>query len=107
MRFLLRVTLESAGYEVVEAHNGAIALKRAKESRPDLVVTDLMMPVMGGRELIDRLRSSPELISIPILILSANGSLRPGDADAALPKPFDPDVLLENVRILAQKGGIE
>lgn len=107
MRFLVRVTLEGAGYEVVEANHGAAALQRAKESPPDLVVTDLMMPVMGGRELIDRLRFDPETTSIPILVLSANGSLRIGDADAALGKPFDPDVLLENVRTLARKGGAE
>lgn len=104
MRFLVRVTLESAGYEVVEAHNGAAALERAKESRPDLVVTDLMMPVMNGRELIDRLRSDPETGSIPILILSANSSLRIGGADAALAKPFAPDALLENVRTLSPEG---
>ena len=48
MRFLLRMILESAGYEVVEAPHGAAALERAKESPPDLVVTDLMMPVMNG-----------------------------------------------------------
>lgn len=107
MRFLIRVTLEGAGYDVVEAHHGAVALERAKESRPDLVVTDLMMPVMGGRELIDRLRSDPETTSIPILVLSANGSLRIGDANAALSKPFDPEVLLENVRTLSQEGGAE
>jgi len=101
MRFLVRVTLESAGHEVVEANHGAAALERATESPPDLVVTDLMMPVMSGRELIDRLRSNPLTASIPILILSANGSLRIGDADAALAKPFDPDVLLENVRTLS------
>jgi two-component system chemotaxis response regulator CheY len=105
MRFLVRVTLEGAGYDVVEANQGSDALKRAQESRPDLVVTDLMMPVMGGRELIDRLRSDPGTASIPILILSANGSLRVGDADAALGKPFDPDTLLENVRTLSQIGG--
>ena len=107
MRFLIRVTLEGAGYDVVEAHHGAVALARAKESPPDLVVTDQMMPIMGGRELIDRLRSDPETTSIPILILSANGSLRVGDADAALSKPFDPDVLLENIRTLSQEGGSE
>ncbi len=105
MRFLVRVTLEGAGYEVVEANDGSAALARAKESTPDLVVTDLMMPVMGGRELIDRLRADPTTASIPILVLSANGSLRVGDADAALGKPFDPDTLLENVRTLSQKGG--
>lgn len=107
MRFLVRVTLESAGYEVVEAHHGAVALERARESRPDLVVTDLMMPVMGGRELIDRLRSDPETASIPIVILSANGRLRVGDADAVLPKPLDLDALLETARALTQEGGAE
>lgn len=107
MRFLIRVTLEGAGYDVVEAHHGAVALERAKDSQPDLVVTDLMMPVMGGRELIDRLRSDPQTTSIPILVLSANGSLRVGDADAALSKPFDPDALLENVRTLSQEGRAE
>ena len=107
MRFLIRVTLEDAGYDVVEAHHGAVALERAKDSRPDLIVTDLMMPVMGGRELIDRLRSDPETTSIPIVILSANGSLRIGDANAALSKPFDPDALLEYVRTLSPEGGAE
>jgi len=104
MRFLVRVTLESAGHEVVEAYHGGVALERAKASRPDLVVTDLMMPIMGGRELIDRLRSDPETASIPILVLSANGNLRVGDADAALGKPFDPDVLIESVRTLSLEG---
>ena len=100
MRFLVRVTLEGAGYDVVEASHGAAALERAQESRPDLVVTDLMMPVMGGWELIDRLRSNPETAAIPILVLSANGNLRAGDADAVLGKPFDLEDLLENVRTL-------
>jgi CheY-like chemotaxis protein len=103
MRFLLRMTLEGAGYEVVEANNGVDALERAKASPPDLVITDLMMPIMGGRELIDRLRSDPATASVPILILSANGSLRVGDADAALGKPFDPDLLAETVATLSQK----
>ena len=105
MRFLVRVTLESAGYDVVEASQGAAALERAKESPPDLVVTDLMMPIMGGRELIDRLRSNPETASIPIIVLSANGNLRIGRADKALSKPFDIDELLEVVRTLRQEGG--
>ena len=107
MRFLVRVTLEGAGYEVVEANHGAAALERVQESQPDLVVTDLMMPIMGGRELIDRLRSDPQTASIPVLVLSANGNLRAGDADAALGKPFDLDVLLETARALTQEGGAE
>jgi len=107
MRYLVRVTLENEGYDVVEANHGAVALERARESRPDLVVTDLMMPVMGGRELIERLRSNPETASIPILILSANGDLRLGDADAAFAKPFDLDMLVDTARVLIQEGGAE
>ena len=52
MRFLLKYALESGGYEVVEAPNGVVALAQIAESRPDLVVTDMMMPGMGGAELI-------------------------------------------------------
>jgi CheY-like chemotaxis protein len=107
MRFLVRVTLELAGYEVVEANHGAAALELAAASPPDLVVTDLMMPVMGGRELIDRLRTNAETSSIPILVLSANGQLRAGAADAALGKPFDAEELLENVRTLSGKEAAE
>jgi len=104
IRFLVRVTLENAGYDVVEAHDGAAALERTKEGRPQLIVTDLMMPVMGGRELIERLRADPETATIPILVLSGNAGLLPGGADAALPKPFDPQALIESVLTLAEEG---
>ena len=105
MRFLVRVTLENEGHDVIEAHHGAAALKLFQESAPDLVITDLMMPVMGGRELIDRLRSDPLTASIPIVILSANADVRVGDADAALEKPFDINVLVETLTALTTKGG--
>jgi CheY-like chemotaxis protein len=101
MRFLLRLTLEGAGYEVVEAPHGAAALERTKESRPDLVVTDLMMPVMTGRELIERLRADPQTEEIPIVVLSANPRTTIDDVDAMLGKPFDPDKLLETARYLS------
>ncbi len=105
IRFLVRVTLENEGFDVVEAHHGGAALARVQESRPDLVVTDLMMPVMGGRELIERLRADPDTASIPIVVLSANGNLKAGAADAALGKPFDPVSLLESVQTLVSEGG--
>lgn len=106
MRFLVRVNLESEGYEVIEARDGAEALERVQEGRPDLIVTDLMMPVMGGRELIERLRSDPETATIPIVVLSANSNLESGSADAALSKPFDLDVLVETVQTLTQEGAV-
>jgi CheY-like chemotaxis protein len=106
MRFLIRMTLESAGYEVVEAAHGAAGLERAKESRPDLVVTDLMMPVMNGRELIERLRADPETASIPIVVVSANSRVADIAADVVLHKPFAPEELVAAVSSRAGSGGL-
>jgi len=105
MRFLIRMILERAGYTVLEAPHGVAALQRAKESPPDLVVTDLMMPVMGGRELVERLRADPGTASIPIVVLSSNASSVATTADAILGKPFEPESLLEAARSLAGRNG--
>jgi CheY-like chemotaxis protein len=94
LRFLLRRILTRAGYQVTEAGNGAVALEEVRRFRPDLVVTDLMMPVMGGLELIDRLRSDPGTCTIPILSVSSDWQLAV-DADAALPKPYERTELLD------------
>jgi len=66
-RFALRRIFERAGHEVIDAGEGAAALRAVRESPPDLVVTDMMMPVMGGDEFIRRLRSEPATVGIPIL----------------------------------------
>ena len=100
VRFLLKKVFESAGYEVIEAHHGAAALERVGDTRPDLIVTDLMMPVMDGRELIAWLRSDPETASIPIVVISAQLSIPPDAADAVIPKPFVPHELVETARRL-------
>jgi two-component system chemotaxis response regulator CheY len=105
MRFLIRMILESVGYEVVEAAHGSAALERVKESRVDLVVTDLMMPVMSGRELVERLRADPETASIPIVVVSANTSTVATAANAVLAKPFEPFALLEAASSLAGSWG--
>lgn len=105
MRFLLRIILEGAGYEVLEAKHGAAALERVKESRPNLVVTDLMMPVMNGRELVGRLRADPETAGIPILLLSANPNAVVVAVDAVVGKPFDSEAVVEAARSLAGSGG--
>ena len=81
-RFLLRRLFERAGHEVTEAADGAAALAIARESLPDLVVTDMRMPVMDGAELIRRLRADPATAGIPILAST-------GDTDLA--RGADPD----------------
>jgi CheY-like chemotaxis protein len=105
IRFLLKSILEEGGYEVVEAPNGAVALAHVVESRPGLVVTDLMMPVMGGAELIARLRSDPETKSIPVVVVSAQQEISSSLADGVVTKPFEPGALLKTVRVLARAGG--
>jgi CheY-like chemotaxis protein len=86
-RFALRRILERAGHEVTDAGDGAAALRAVLELPPDLVVTDMMMPVMDGNELIRRLRSEPATAGIPILAASGDPHLAVG-ADAVISKPY-------------------
>ncbi|MGD0239201.1 MAG: response regulator [Streptosporangiaceae bacterium] len=100
-RFLLRRILLRAGYEVSEANDGAAALRA--ESAPDLVVTDVMMPVMNGVELIRCLRADPATAHIPILAASGDTHLA-GAADAVLTKPYEWSHLLALVDTLLKEG---
>jgi CheY-like chemotaxis protein len=102
-RFLLRRILQRAGYEVSEANDGAAALRAVRESAPDLVVTDVMMPVMNGVELIRCLREDPATARIPILAASGDTHLA-GAADAALAKPYEWRDLLTLVAALLKEG---
>jgi CheY-like chemotaxis protein len=100
--FLLRVIFERAGHEVMEAQHGRAALDAIETRKPDVIVTDLMMPVMDGRELLENLRSDSRTASIPILILTANpnGAIK---ADVIMRKPFSNAEIVENVEMLATK----
>ena len=93
LRHLLRRIFERAGHEVADAGDGAVALASACASPPDLVVTDMMMPVMSGAELIMRLRADPATAHIPILAATGDAQLAAG-ADAVLTKPYRPKELL-------------
>ena len=104
LRFLLRRILETAGHEVSEAGNGADALTSVRRTRPDVVVTDMMMPVMDGVELIRRLRGDPTMKDIPIVAVSGHGHLAV-QADTVVAKPFHPHALLAAVNaVLARKA---
>jgi CheY-like chemotaxis protein len=103
MRFVLRIILESGGYEVVAAQHGAAALEALRRSGADLVLTDLMMPVMSGRELVERLRADQETADIPIVVVTATHELVLPNADAVIAKPFDDEELLAVVRSLTEK----
>jgi CheY-like chemotaxis protein len=98
---LLRAVFERAGHRVVEATHGAEALDAIRTERPDVIVTDLLMPVMDGHELLETLKADPTTGSIPILVLTAN----PGtafDADVVMAKPFSNREIVEQVESLVQ-----
>src|SRR5207244_9536508 len=81
--------VEDLGHRAVLAHDGEEALLLARTERPDLVISDHMMPRRTGVQLLRALRSDPELAAIPFLLLSSARPQGLEEADAFLPKPVD------------------
>lgn len=76
--------LEDEGFEVITADNGSDALTRVRCDNPDVVILDLMMPVVSGWDVWDHMQQSPELAQIPVVIFTASG-LGPGAFGARTP----------------------
>ena len=108
IRDVVAQLLASEGYAVEEAANGVEALRIVSDAtrRPDLILLDLMMPVMDGWEFARRLQEQRPRLDIPIIVLSAarlpSDRLGVTGAEAVLAKPFDLDELLEHVEQWAQ-----
>jgi PAS domain S-box-containing protein len=100
-RAMLFESLGALGLEVFDADNGKAGLEAADRIRPDLIVMDVMMPVMDGFEATKRLRRMPGLAEVPIIATSASASrdvevrCRAAGANAFVPKPIDDNTLLE------------
>lgn len=113
LRYAFGRLLRLHGFEVLEANDGQEALSVVEEFRPDLVVTDVMMPVMDGIELIRRLHESPSTSSLPVLAITADATLqcearaRAAGAADFLPKPVDLCSLLERMRLLHPGARLE
>ena len=99
MRFMLRIILERAHYEVVEAGDGSIAIACIASSMPDLVLTDMRMPVMDGSQLLQTIRSHDATRDLPVILVSAYAVLPDTQqlADMVIAKPFAPDALVQAV----------
>jgi two-component system, chemotaxis family, chemotaxis protein CheY len=94
----LTEALKSEGYSACGARDGIEALHAIAERRPDLVITDLMMPTMTGWELLGALHEDPNLATIPTLIITAARSPEaPKTADGVFRKPLDLDGLLRAI----------
>jgi CheY-like chemotaxis protein len=103
LRELIRASLDD-GYLFAEASDGMTALELAREVEPDLVILDLMLPRLGGLEVLARFRADEQLRQVPVLVITAwNESredvLAAGAAEFAS-KPFDPDVLKASIENL-------
>lgn len=97
---LLALILEDAGYQVEIAENGLVAWNRLEERRPELVISDLMMPFLNGWDLLAQMRAHSDYQSIPVILMSAaHPSTAPQGFSGTtfIPKPFDLDHLLESV----------
>ena len=107
MANVVRFNLAKAGFEVVIAENGKIALKQAGEQQFDLIITDQQMPEMGGSEFCQRMRELKGYENVPVILLTAKGleldlaRLRDElGITATLPKPFSPSRLVREVEAL-------
>jgi CheY-like chemotaxis protein len=112
LRSLVQIYLIAHGWEFVEAANGAEGLEKARAHRPDVIVSDVKMPVMDGFELCAAIRSDPDLWTTPVVLLTMLGdeaSRQRGHlvgASAFLTKPIAPERLRDVVRTAARpKGG--
>lgn len=102
---LVRGILEREGYEVVTVNSGMKALEKLKKIRPDLILMDVMMPGMTGKETVKKIREDPELRGIKIAFLTVTRSVgfeakelqKLGIADY-ITKPFDSDDLVVRVK---------
>ena len=103
-RRILRDLLGMAGYDLIEAHDGAEGVARASEHRPDLILMDIQMPVMDGYEATRRIKADPALREIPIIAVTSYAlsgdeeKARAAGCDDFVPKPYSPRQLLAKIR---------
>jgi CheY-like chemotaxis protein len=105
----VRVIVENGGYEVEVAYDGKEGLEAVAERKPDLIVLDVMMPVMNGHEACAKLKGDKETEDIPIILLTAvadrvttstytHRDMLESEAEDYMPKPVEPNELLERIK---------
>jgi two-component system, OmpR family, alkaline phosphatase synthesis response regulator PhoP len=105
----VKVIVENGGYEVRVAYDGAEGLEAVAEEKPDLIVLDVMMPVMNGHEACAKLKADPQTAKIPIILLTAvadrvttstytHRDMLESEAEDYMPKPVEPAELLALIK---------
>lgn len=105
LREVLGQKLKTSGYQVVEAVNGEEGLRMMKETHPDIVLLDMMMPIMGGMQVLEEMQKDEKLKSVPVVVISNSGqpveveeARRLGARDFLIKAAFDPEEVLEKVK---------
>ena len=104
MQDMLRLMLEPAGFRVTSAEHGVEALEKIQESKPDIVLLDVMMPHMDGITVCKKLRSDPKTAALPVIMLSGKTHLNAVEegldagANRYLSKPMSRADLIKNLK---------
>ena len=105
LRELIARKLTAENYEIIEAVDGEEGLKKIKETKPDLVLLDLILPGTDGFEVLSRIKEDPSLASIPVIILSNLGQredvergMKLGAVDYLVKAHFTPNEIVEKVK---------
>jgi len=100
---VVAIKLRNNGFDVITCENGAQALRLAVDEKPNIIITDVQMPVMTGIELVQNLRNNPDTAELPVIMLTARGfeiedrQKEELNISAYVSKPFSPRELLQNV----------
>ncbi|MDS3861627.1 response regulator transcription factor [Thermosynechococcaceae cyanobacterium BACA0444] len=109
LRDAVQAYLEDSGFTVTAASNATQAWELLEQQRPDLVITDVMMPQVDGYEFLAKLREDERFSYLPVVFLTARGMKRDrvqgydAGCDAYLSKPFDPDELVAIIKNLLRR----
>jgi two-component system, cell cycle response regulator DivK len=105
-RVIVRDLVSSAGYELLEAVDGAEGLAMAEREKPDLILMDIQLPVMDGYEATRRIKANPALKHIPVIAVTSYAlagdeeKTKAAGCDGYIAKPFSPRKLLNTIREL-------
>jgi DNA-binding response OmpR family regulator len=110
LRELISRKLQKEGYEIVQAADGEEGEKKIKETKPDLILLDLILPGIDGFEVLSRIKQDPTVASIPVVILSNLGQkeeiekgLKLGAVDYLVKAHFTPAEIVEKIKVILKE----
>ena len=102
-QMLYGLHLQGQDFDILRAYNGQEAMGLLDKEKPDLIILDMIMPIMDGEEFLKRLRNEKKILDIPVIIASVNDNIPQrlfelGNVHTSLRKPFSMDQLLDAVQ---------